>query len=79
MAQVTKEVYQSLGLTDELYQKIVKLLGRQPTLTELAMLSVEWSEHCGYLCSRKWLRLLPQKGKFKTVVGEDSGGIIVDD
>ncbi len=72
-------MYQSLGLTDELYQRILKILKRQPSLTELAMFSVEWSEHCGYLCSRKWLKLLPQQGRFKTLIGEDSGGIIVDD
>lgn len=79
MAEITKEIYHSLGLTDELYQRILKILKRQPSLTELAMFSVEWSEHCGYLCSRKWLKLLPKKGRFKTLIGEDSGGIIVDD
>jgi len=76
---ISNGVYRGLGLTDELYQRILKILKRQPTLTELAMFSVEWSEHCGYLCSRKWLKLLPKKGKFKTLIGEDSGGIIVDD
>ncbi|MFC1658144.1 phosphoribosylformylglycinamidine synthase subunit PurL [Candidatus Omnitrophota bacterium] len=79
MVEITREVYTSLGLTDELYQRITKILARTPTLTELAMFSVEWSEHCGYLCSRRWLKLLPQKGIFKTLIGEDSGGIIVDD
>jgi phosphoribosylformylglycinamidine synthase len=79
MAEITREIYTSLGLTDELYQRILKILKREPTLTELAMFSVEWSEHCGYLCSRKWLRLLPKKGRFKTLIGEDSGGIIIDD
>jgi phosphoribosylformylglycinamidine synthase II len=79
MAEITREVYTSLGLTDELYRRILKVLGREPSLTELAMFSVEWSEHCGYLCSRRWLRLLPKKGRFKTLIGEDSGGIIVDD
>ncbi len=78
MTRITKEIYQSLGLSDLLYQRILEILNRQPTLTELAMLSVEWSEHCGYLCSRKWLRLLPREGRFKTLIGEDSGGIIVD-
>ncbi len=79
MPEITKEMYRSLGLTDELYQRILKILKRPPSLTELAMLSVEWSEHCGYLCSRKWLKLLPKKGRFQTLIGEDSGGIIVDD
>jgi phosphoribosylformylglycinamidine synthase len=43
------------------------------------MFSVEWSEHCGYPRSRKWLRLLPKTGKYKTLIGEDSGGIILGD
>ena len=72
-------VYHSLGLSDKEYQNICKILKRKPTNTELAMFSVEWSEHCGYLCSRKWLRLLPKTGKYKTLIGEDSGGIIIDD
>jgi len=76
---VKQEVYRSLGLKDEEYQKILEILKRKPSPTELAMFSVEWSEHCGYLRSRKWLRLLPKTGKYKTLIGEDSGGIIIDD
>jgi phosphoribosylformylglycinamidine synthase len=73
------EVYRSLGLSDKEYQNILKILKRKPSNTELAMFSVEWSEHCGYLRSRKWLKLLPKRGKYKTLIGEDSGGIIIDD
>jgi len=73
------EIYRSLGLSDEEYQKILKILNREPTPTELAMFSVEWSEHCGYPRSRNWLKLLPKKGKYQTLIGEDSGGIIIDD
>ena len=73
------EIYRSLGLSDEEYQKILKILKREPTPTELAMFSVEWSEHCGYPRSRNWLKLLPKKGKYQTLIGEDSGGIIIDD
>ncbi len=76
---VKREVYCALGLTDAEYQKIEQIMGREPSSTELAMFSVEWSEHCGYPRSRKWLKLLPQKGKYPSLVGEDSGGIIVDD
>ncbi|MFH1245186.1 MAG: AIR synthase related protein, partial [Candidatus Omnitrophota bacterium] len=76
---VKPEVYRSLGLQDEEYQKILDILKREPTPTELAMFSVEWSEHCGYPRSRKLLKLLPKKGKYSTLIGEDSGGIIVDD
>ena len=75
---VKPEVYRSLGLKDEEYQKILEILGRKPSPTELAMFSVEWSEHCGYPRSRNWLKLLPKKGKYPALIGEDSGGIIVD-
>lgn len=76
---IKPNVYHSLGLNDREYKSILKILGREPSPTELAMFSVEWSEHCGYLCSRKWLKLLPKTGRYKTLIGEDSGGIIVDD
>jgi len=73
------EIYYALGLDDKEYKKIRKILKREPSKTELAMFSVEWSEHCGYLCSRKWLRLLPKTGRYKTLIGEDAGGIVIDD
>lgn len=76
---VKAEVYQALGLTDAEYQKIEEIVGREPSSTELAMFSVEWSEHCGYPRSRNLLKLLPKEGKYPALVGEDSGGIIIDD
>jgi len=76
---IKPEVYQALGLKDEDYQRIEKILGREPSKTELAMYSVEWSEHCGYSSSKKYLKMFPQKGKYQTLVGEDSGGIFYDD
>jgi len=76
---IEPKVYQGLGLTDQEYKQIEKILGREPSLTELAMFSVEWSEHCGYSSSKKYLKLLPKEGKYTGFVGEDSGGIVVDD
>jgi len=76
---VKAEVYKALGLSDSEYQKVEELMGREPSPTELAMFSVEWSEHCGYPRSRKWLKLFPQTGKYPALVGEDSGGILLDD
>ncbi len=67
-----------LGLSDEEYRKILKIMGREPTLTEIAMFSVEWSEHCGYPHSRTWFELFPREGKLSALVGEDAGGIIHD-
>ncbi len=76
---VKTAVYRTLGLSDSEYKKILDILGREPSPTELAMFSVEWSEHCGYTRSCKLLQLLPKTGKYQVLIGEDSGGIIVDD
>jgi phosphoribosylformylglycinamidine synthase subunit PurL len=72
------KLYSELGLKDEEYQRILSILKREPTPTELAMFSVEWSEHCGYPRSRKWLKLFPQTGKYQSLVGEDAGGFVYD-
>ena len=47
------------GITQDEYDLIRKLMGREPTLTELGMFSVMWSEHCSYKSSRVHLRTLP--------------------
>lgn len=63
------------GLTPSEYESILQGLGRQPTLTEIAMFSVEWCEHCGYPKSKNVLRLLPSESKSaRVLVGADSGG-----
>ncbi len=69
----------ALGMKEEEYRRVVEILGRVPTETELAMYSVEWSEHCGYPRSRALLKLLPKTGKFKTLIGQDAGGIEIGD
>ncbi|GAA09560.1 phosphoribosylformylglycinamidine synthase subunit PurL [Acetobacter tropicalis] len=50
---------QEFGLTPEEYDRVLKIMGRTPSLTELGVFSVMWSEHCSYKSSRKWLRTLP--------------------
>ncbi len=59
---ITPELIRSHGLTDEEYNRIVELLGREPSYTELGIFSVMWSEHCSYKSSRVHLRRLPTKG-----------------
>ncbi len=49
---ITKDLIAQHNLTDDEYQKIVEILGREPNLTELGMFSVMWSEHCSYKSSR---------------------------
>lgn len=69
----------ALGMTETEYQKVLDILGREPTPTELAMYSVEWSEHCGYPRSRALLRTLPKQGHYASVSGADTGGIEIED
>ncbi len=49
----------SFGLSDDEYARVLDILGRTPSLTELGVFSVMWSEHCSYKSSRVWLRQLP--------------------
>ncbi len=75
---IEPRMWRDLGLSDGEYQRILDTIGREPTPTELAMFSVEWSEHCGYPRSRPLLGLLPKEGKYATrAKGEDAGGIEV--
>src|SRR5687767_3970672 len=64
------------GLNDEEYQRIVKSLGREPSLTELGIFSVMWSEHCSYKSSRVHLRNLPATGpRVLQGPGENAGAV----
>lgn len=78
MAESSLEKAIALGMTEDEFRMVCEILGREPTDTELAMFSVEWSEHCGYGRSRQWLKLLPKEvGKYRAVAGGDAGGIEV--
>ena len=68
----------ALGMTRDEYQRVTEILKRVPTTTELAMYSVEWSEHCGYPRSKNLLGLLPKEGHYASVAGADTGGIEVE-
>ena len=59
---ITSELIRRHGLTDQEYSRILQLLGREPTFTELGIFSVMWSEHCSYKSSRVHLRRLPTEG-----------------
>jgi phosphoribosylformylglycinamidine synthase subunit PurL len=69
-----------LGLTDEELDRIVATLGRMPSVSELGMYSVMWSEHCSYKSSRMHLRGLPTTGPQVLVgPGENAGVVDVGD
>jgi phosphoribosylformylglycinamidine synthase len=75
-----REVYLGLGLKDEEYKKIKKLLGREPNYLELSMFSVLWSEHCAYKHSREVLKKLPTKASWVIQgPGENAGVVDIGD
>ena len=78
--RITSELVKSHGISPEEYEKLLKILGRKPTLTELGIFSVMWSEHCSYKNSKKILRTLPTTGK--CVIqgpGENAGVVDIGD
>ncbi len=75
--RITKEIVHSHGLTDEEYNRIIEILGREPNITELGIFSVMWSEHCSYKNSKKLLKLFPTEGDGIMVkAGEENAGCI---
>jgi phosphoribosylformylglycinamidine synthase subunit PurL len=71
-----EERHRQLGLTDEEYARILDRLGRAPNDVELAMLSLMWSEHCGYKHSRRVLRRLPKDGPHVLMGPGDNAGAV---
>ncbi len=77
---ITPELVKEHGLNEDEYQKILRLLGREPTLTELGIFSVMWSEHCSYKSSRPHLKRLPTRSRrVMQGPGENAGIIDVGD
>jgi len=71
------EILRQHGLTPDEYEKIKQLLGhREPTLTELGIFSVMWSEHCSYKSSRVHLKRLPTRSKLVLQGPGENAGII---
>lgn len=74
--KITPELIREHGITPEEYEKILKLMGREPTLTELGIFSVMWSEHCSYKSSRVHLKRLPTRSKLVMQGPGENAGII---
>jgi phosphoribosylformylglycinamidine (FGAM) synthase-like enzyme len=73
---VSEDILTQHNLTPGEYRKIVEILKREPTLTELGIFSVMWSEHCSYKSSRVHLRRLPTKGAAVLQGPGENAGII---
>ena len=74
---ITDELIASHGLKPDEYQRILDLIGREPSFTELGIFSAMWNEHCSYKSSKKWLRTLPTKGP-RVIQGPGENAGVVD-
>lgn len=76
-AAVTPELVAEHGLSGEEYEQVLAILGREPSITELGIFSVMWSEHCSYKSSKVWLKTLPTEGP-QVIQGPGENAGIVD-
>ncbi|MFN2541363.1 MAG: phosphoribosylformylglycinamidine synthase subunit PurL [Chthoniobacterales bacterium] len=74
---ITPDLVAKHGLTPDEFERIRKILGREPNFTELGIFSVMWSEHCSYKNSRRELKKLPTSGPNILVrAGEENAGVV---
>ena len=71
-----KETVKAHKITDEEYEKILEILGREPNLLELGVFSAMWSEHCSYKSSRKYLKGFPTKAPWVIQGPGENAGVI---
>ena len=74
---ITPELIAAHGLKPDEYQRILDLIGREPSFTELGIFSAMWNEHCSYKSSKKWLRTLPTSGP-RVIQGPGENAGVVD-
>ena len=80
MSPADRALLERHGLKPDEYDRIVRSLGREPSLTELGIFSVMWSEHCSYKSSRVHLRKLPTRGsRVLQGPGENAGAVDIGD
>ena len=78
--EITPELVASHGLKPDEYQRILKLIGRTPSFTELGIYSAMWNEHCSYKSSRLHLKTLPTSAPWVIQgPGENAGVIDIGD
>ncbi|WP_417310894.1 phosphoribosylformylglycinamidine synthase subunit PurL [Devosia sp.] len=75
--EINAELIAAHNIKPEEYLKILNLIGRTPTYTELGIFSAMWNEHCSYKSSKKWLRTLPTTGE-RVIQGPGENAGVVD-
>ncbi|MDD2795252.1 phosphoribosylformylglycinamidine synthase subunit PurL [Acidocella sp.] len=76
MKPVDEKLAKSFGLNAGEYAKVLEIMGRVPSFTELGIFSVMWSEHCSYKSSRVWLKELPTKAPWVIHGPGENAGVI---
>ncbi|WP_424970764.1 phosphoribosylformylglycinamidine synthase subunit PurL [Dinoroseobacter sp. S76] len=74
---ITPDLIAAHGLSPEEYDRILEIIGRAPSFTELGIFSAMWNEHCSYKSSKKWLRTLPTEGP-QVICGPGENAGVVD-
>ena len=74
--KITPEIVAQHGFTTEEYEKVLEIMGREPSMTELGIFSVMWSEHCSYKSSRVHLKRLPTSGERVIVPPGENAGVV---
>ena len=75
--EISEDLIAAHGLKPDEYAKILEIIGRTPTFTELGIFSAMWNEHCSYKSSKKWLRTLPTSGP-QVICGPGENAGVVD-
>ncbi|MBY5988507.1 phosphoribosylformylglycinamidine synthase subunit PurL [Roseovarius atlanticus] len=74
---ITSDLIAAHGLKPDEYDRILEIIGREPSFTELGIFSAMWNEHCSYKSSKKWLRTLPTSGP-QVICGPGENAGVVD-
>ncbi|MCA1299979.1 phosphoribosylformylglycinamidine synthase subunit PurL [Stappia indica] len=78
--EITTDLIEAHGLKPDEYERILALIGRTPSFTELGIFSAMWNEHCSYKSSKKWLKTLPTEGpRVLQGPGENAGVVDIGD
>ncbi|MGQ3674319.1 phosphoribosylformylglycinamidine synthase subunit PurL [Xanthobacter sp. TB0139] len=75
--RITPDLVAEHGLKPEEYEHFIKLIGREPSITELGIVSAMWNEHCSYKSSKFWLKTLPVTGP-RVIQGPGENAGVVD-
>ncbi|MCX7381269.1 MAG: phosphoribosylformylglycinamidine synthase subunit PurL [Alphaproteobacteria bacterium] len=73
---VNQQLAREFGLSADEYARVLDIMGRTPSLTELGIFSVMWSEHCSYKSSRVWLKTLPTKAPWVIHGPGENAGVV---